>query len=266
MKGQQLNSTIKERAIAAINDNVPISTVAKTYGVHYTTVYRWIAQYNKHNTLERRHSPAVERPAKTGKLNLKKVMKIISKPASKFGYDSDFWTTPRLVQIAKSELGIKVSRMAIHRALKKVEYSYRKPEIRYYSKNKDAGLQEWRKKTVPKIRKILKDKTAILYFEDESNIQLVPVVAKTWGPVGEKITQNTSGNRGSVSAISAISKSGELIFNVFDGSKRFNSDDIIRFLSQMLKQPSLLTKFLEAQSEFGQHRFIRLYMQLKYSQ
>ena len=54
------------------------------------------------------------RPPRIGMLNLKKVMKIISKPATKFGYDSSFWTTSRLVKVEKSELKIRVSRMAIH--------------------------------------------------------------------------------------------------------------------------------------------------------
>ena len=76
---------------------------------------------------------------------------------------------------------------------------------------------------------------AILYFEDESCIQLSPVVAKTWGPIGEKIVRKRTGNRGSVSAISAISSRGSLIFNVYEGGKRFNSDDIVKFLKEMLK-------------------------------
>ena len=177
----------------------------------------------------------VGRPAKINKTNAKRIIKIISRPASEFGYDSDFWTTARLVQIAKRKLKLKVSRMAIHRALKKIEYSYRKPELRYFSENKEKEMVRWKKKSVPQIRKILKDKRAILYFQDEANIRLTPTVPKSWGPVGKKIILQTSGHRGSVSAISAISKSGHLIFNVFDGSKRFNSNDIIKFLSQMLK-------------------------------
>ena len=54
-------------------------------------------------------------------------------------------------------------------------------------------------------------------------------------PIGKKMLFKTTGNRGSVSAISAVSRSGHLVFNVFDGGKRFNSTDIINFLSQMLK-------------------------------
>jgi len=64
---------------------------------------------------------------------------------------------------------------------------------------------------------------------------LTPVMGKSWGPIGKKIVHKVTGNRGSLSAISAISNDGRLVFNVFDGDKRFNSDDIIKFLSDMLK-------------------------------
>jgi transposase len=59
-------------------------------------------------------------------------------------------------------------------------------------------------------------------------------MGKSWGPIGEKIIHKVTGNRGSISAISAISNDGRLYFNVFDGGKRFNSDDVIKFLTDML--------------------------------
>lgn len=232
----QLDFTTKMRAIEAVkNEDYSVPSTARMFGIHEATLYRWIERYEKTGDIKRHHSMSVGRPSKIDNSNAKKIMKIISKPASEFGYDSDFWTTPRLAQVAKKHLKLKISRMAIHRALKKLDHSYRKPERRYYSKNKEKGLEEWRKKTVPKIRRILRSKRAILYFEDESNIRLTPVIAKTWGLIGKKIFQNETGHRGSVSAISAISNSGRLIFNVHDGGKRFNSDDIIHFLSEMLR-------------------------------
>ena len=127
--------------------------------------------------------------------------------------------------------------MTIHRVLKKFEQSYRKPEVRYYEANKEIQ-SEWRKKTVPLIKRTILKHGAILYFEDEASIQLTPVVAKTWGPIGQKIIQKRTGNRGSVSAISAISNRGNLIFNVYQGGKRFTADDIIKFLKEMLKHHS----------------------------
>ena len=59
-------------------------------------------------------------------------------------------------------------------------------------------------------------------------------MAKTWGPRGAKIKRKITGNRGSVSAISAISSDGKLLFNVHDGEKRYGAKDIVRFLADML--------------------------------
>ena len=87
---------------------------------------------------------------------------------------------------------------------------------------------------LPAIKRTVKKYRAILYFEDESNIALSPVMGKSWGPIGEKIVHKATGNRGSIAAISAISVDGRLIFNLFSGGKRFKSGDIIEFLRNML--------------------------------
>lgn len=123
--------------------------------------------------------------------------------------------------------------MAVWRVLVKFDQSFKKVQKQYYET--DVKLQEeWKKKTLPKIKRTVKKYRAILYFEDESNIALSPVMGKSWGPIGQKIVHKVTGNRGSVSAISAISVDGRLIFNLFDKGKRFNSQDIINFLEQML--------------------------------
>ena len=73
-----------------------------------------------------------------------------------------------------------------------------------------------------------------MYFEDEASISLTPVLAKTWAKKGQTPQIKSTGKRGSIATLSAISKSGHLIFNLKKG--RVNSDDIIKFLKQMLKQ------------------------------
>ena len=50
---------------------------------------------------------------------------------------------------------------------------------------------------------------------------------------GKTPTQKVTGSRGSISAMSAISKSGGLIFTLHE--KRIASDEVIHFLSQMLR-------------------------------
>ena len=90
------------------------------------------------------------------------------------------------------------------------------------------------KRTIVDIKKMVKKHNAILYFEDESNVSLSPVMGTSWSPKKEKISLKVTGLRGSVAAVSAISNDGRLLFSLHDSGKRFNSDDIIDFLDQML--------------------------------
>jgi len=236
MVKKHISEQQKTHAVKSFNSGqCTVAELAKAFGVERSTVYGWINTLRDRRSLSRIHNPASGRQSKINGTNVKKVLAILKKPASAFGYETDFWTTLRIQQVLYKQLQLKLSRMAIHRTLKKFRQSYKKPETRYYHKNKDKDLKEWRTKSVPAIKRIMTRYNAILYFEDESNVSLTPTVAKTWGPIGEKIIQKVSPNRGSVSAISAISKSGYLIFNVHDKNKRFNSDDIIGFLGQMLQ-------------------------------
>lgn len=236
MTKRQISSHQKEQAITSyLKETVVANDLVRSFGVAKSTVYRWIANYRTSGNLERTKNPASGRQSKINIKNGKLILKVLKKPASYYGYETDFWTTLRVQQILNKELKLDVSRMSIHRTLKKLKLSYYKPESRYYHKDKKKNIYEWEKKTVPAIKRAVKKHNAILYFEDECNISLTPSVAKTWGPQGQKLVNNISPNRGSVSAISAISKSGYLVFNIHDGSKRFNSDDIIQFLAELLR-------------------------------
>lgn len=218
---------------AVLKHGQSVAQVAKTINVHRDTIYQWLHQHKNSKSLSRRYNPKSGRQSKILGEDFNKIVKIIKKSAIKFGYDTDFWTTRRIAQVIKKELGIGISKMGVFRALKKIRYSYKLPETRYY-KPDPKKQKEWLLITVPKIQALIKRHNAIAYFEDEANVSLTPVIAKSWGPIGKKVIKITSGNRGSISIISAVSKDGRFLFNVHDKNKRYKAIDIIRFLSQIL--------------------------------
>jgi len=238
MKKKQLISSVKIKAVdAVIKHGQSVESVAVAFGVHRSNIYRWLNRHHKTKSLERIRNPKSGRQAKIAGKDTRKLLSLLMKPATQFGFDTELWTTRRIIQVLKKKEGIEVSRMALHRTLKKCRQSYKKPETRYYEA--DEGQQEkWKSQTVPQIKEIVRKKRAILYFEDESNISLTPVIGKTWGPIGSRVIKKITGNRGSVSAISAISKSGHLIFNLHRNNKRYNADDIVNFLKQMMAHHS----------------------------
>ena len=211
-------------------------TLSNTFEVSERTIYNWLKDYRQYGTCETYLlNDSRGRPPKISDKDAKKILKILKKPASKFGFENDLWNTKRIRVICKKKLNINISKQGMCRFLHKFNQSFKKVQ-KEYSEANDEEQSEWKKTTIPKIRKTVKDKNAILYFEDESSIQLSPFMGKSWGPIGKKITHKVTGKKGSIAAISVISNDGRLLFNLFDKGKRFNSDDIINFLKQILKE------------------------------
>ncbi|KKK84388.1 hypothetical protein LCGC14_2783850 [marine sediment metagenome] len=153
-------------------------------------------------------------------------------PAAQFNYETDFWTCRRLIQVIKSELNIEISQPTTWRMLRSLDLTYQKPKRRYHESN-DALRKDWLENELPIILATVKKYKAILYFEDESNISLTALLGKTWAPRGKTPVQRVTGKRGGISAMSAISKRGDLIFTLLE--KRIASDEIIYFLKQILQ-------------------------------
>lgn len=222
---------IREKAIHAYLNGESVISIARVFGVARSSVYRWIERYNEARTVTRKSHPGSGRPRKLTGKDINSLAKMLKEPASVYGFDTDLWSIRRIIIAAKRKLKINLSKSTLHRILCDSEYSYKKPEARYYEVN-ETMQQEWIKKTLAQIKKCVKDNNAILYFEDEAHVSLACATGKTWGPIGQKTIIKRTGNRGGISAMSAITKKGHLLFNLFE--KKITSKEVIDFLRQML--------------------------------
>ena len=118
------------------------------------------------------------------------------------------------------------------RRLHEAGLSYQKPEREYFELSEEER-DEWIRTDVPKIRRAVRKYRAILYFQDEANVSLTAFLGKTWAARGQTPQQKVTGKRAGVSAMSAITKRGQLIFRLHE--KRIASREVIDFLAQMLK-------------------------------
>lgn len=230
------HSTYEERvrAVKNYNDGSSVDSISKNLGRHKASIYKWIKVYEKRKCFEDlADKPRSGRPLKVTKTAIIEIEKDLEKPASEFDFETDLWTCSRVHSLLSKKYKIKISRGHVWTLLKKSGFSYQKPERRYYESDPIAQ-EEWIKKELPKIKRKAAKHNAILYFEDEASISLTPVLGKTWAKKGQTPLVKSTGNRGSLSALSAISKSGHLVFNLKRG--RVNSDDVIEFLRQMLSQ------------------------------
>jgi transposase len=224
---------IRVRAVKAILTGQRKIDVAKAYQVDYTTLYRWCKRYDGNENFSDLHrQPCDGRPNILDLENRERLMDIVMRPASHFGYETDFWTCRRLIQITQQELKVSISQPTMWRTLRDLELTYQKPRRQYFEIDVEKR-KRWMRYEIPKINRDVARYRAILYFQDESNISLTAFLGKTWSPIGQTPIQRITGKRGSISAMSAISKSGQLVFRLHQ--KRITSVEIIDFIAQLLK-------------------------------
>jgi transposase len=223
---------VRARAVhAVVDEDLPVTVVAQAYGTDRSTIHRWLSRYHNGGDSGLLRQPVTGRPRKLRQVDGDRLKSIVMAPASQFGFETDFWTTRRLIQVFHSQLGILVSKQTVMRRLHDAGLTYQKPEREYFEATEEER-QEWVRSTLPKIRTAVRKYRAILYFQDEANVSLTALLAKTWAPCGQTPKQKVTGQRGGVSAQSAITKGGHLLFRLHD--KRIASQEVIDFLSQML--------------------------------
>src|SRR5579859_2650444 len=227
---------VRSRAVRAVReDGLTVTEVARAYGTDRSTVHRWLARFAATVAEGLVRIPVSGRPRKVAQLDADILTAIVLAPASDYGYETDFWTTRRLIQVIGSEFGVAVSKQTVLRRLHEAGLSYQKPEREYFELS-EADRAAWRRRELPKIRRAVRKYRAILYFQDEANVSLTALLGKTWGVRGQTPKQRVTGQRGGVSAMSAITQHGHMIFRLHD--KRIASDEIIDFLRQMLRHHS----------------------------
>ncbi len=222
---------IRIRAVRASLNGMAQTEVANAYQVNRSTIHRWVKRYRKHKEVGLKRCTVSGRPSLLKSIKDETFLSIILRPATDLGYETDFWTCRRLCQVIRQKFRLYVSHWTVWRRLRDLNLTYQKPERRYFEASEQQRRQ-WRRQELPKIRRALRRYNAILYCQDESTIRLSAILAKTWAPRGQTPIQRVTGNRASIAAMSAISRSGQLVFKLHE--KRIASDEIIQFLQQLL--------------------------------
>lgn len=225
---------MRVQAIRLRKSGARVGDIAALFGLHRITVSRWMTAYNVGGAKALKGKKSSGRPRKIDCSEFfPKLRKIIKRPATRFGFENPLWTCERIQKVVRTDLKLKLSRSTIWRALRETNLSCQKPERRAFEQDPIARKQ-WIEKEWPKLKKKAKKQRAVILFQDESSVAVNPSVGRTWGKVGETPIVFTTGNRGSVSVISAITPSGRLYFTLPKAT--VNSDVFIDFVKQIMRE------------------------------
>jgi transposase len=169
---------------------------------------------------------------KLNKEDRKQIISWLKISAMEFGFETPLWDCKRIQIMIKQELNKSISISNLWENLRKWEFTPQKPEKVALERNQ-RKVNKWLKREWPKIEEHRRRWQAMLYFQDESSVSLVPVLGKTWAKKGETPKLKVTGNRGSIAVSSAISPAGRMVFRIEKG--KVTSKTFIDFLRQITK-------------------------------
>jgi transposase len=222
---------VRRRAVAAVFRGRPQGAVADAFGINRTTLFRWMARRRREGKTGLQRRPGSGRPRKLDGLTGKRLWKIVLRPASSFGYETDLWTVARVHRVVRRRFAGVVSRDTIWRRLREAGLTCQKPARKYFEVD-EAARKKWVRIEVPRIRAVVRKYRAILYFQDEASLSLTAAMGRTWAPSARTPSVPVTGKRGAIAVQSAIRRRGHLLFRLHDG--RIASRQVIGFLKQML--------------------------------
>lgn len=206
---------VRVRAVKAVRQGIPVSHAARAFGIDRTTLHRWLLRHDEAGDVGLRRKPGSGRPRKLASVSPNHIRRIVLAPATKFGFETDLWTVGRLHAVLVDELNVDVSEDTVWRRLREAGLTWQTPERQYFEADPETR-RRWQEETIPKIRETLENTGGILYCQDEASVCLTPILGKTWAERGRPRKIPVTGARASISAMSAISPKGRLVFRLHD--------------------------------------------------
>lgn len=223
---------LRNQSIRLWKNGKSIKDISDFCGVHFTVVYKWIRIYKQKGFDGLKRRKAKGALPKLSNSEIKKLIKILRKNALEQGFENPLWNCKKINQLIKTEFKKDIHYSNVWRLLKKLGFSYQKPEKESLEKD-DKEVKRWLKEEWPKIEEHRRRWQAMLYFQDESSVSLVPAIGKTWAKKGKTPKIKITSKRGSIPISSAISPSGRLLFRI--EKKTVSSKSFVDFLKQIMR-------------------------------
>ena len=220
------------RAIELYQKRKSVQEIAFFFGVHRGSVSLWIKTWKEKGKSALKSKKALGPEPKLRREDRKKIISIVRKPATEYGFETPLWTCKRLKQIIKNKLKVNIATSNVWRWLIDWGLTNQRPEKIALQKD-EKEVKRWLKEEWHKIDNHRRRWQAMLYFLDESGVSLIPVLGKTWAPKGKTPKVKVTGNKGGICVTSAISPAGRMVFRLEKDTVK--AEQHIEFLKQIIQ-------------------------------
>lgn len=192
-------------AVQRIAEGYSTEEVADFLNVAPRSVWRWLAAFRRGNDgLAAQLDPGPGRPPKLTSTQEKIVLRWLSDSPTEYGFSTDLWSAPRLVQLIEQEFGTHFHPNYLSTWLRQRGYTPQKPR-RVPREQDDEALARWLAQDWPRIKRKAHRRGACLLFMDESGLLMAPLLRRSWALRGHPSeSKSKAGHREKVSVAAAF--------------------------------------------------------------
>ena len=231
---------IRVRAVQAVLDGQSPEVVIKAIGMTRGCIYKWLAAYEGGGFAALAAKKIVGRPCTLTATQLKWLFRVTKRDPRQLYFEFALWTSTMLRAALWQEFRVKVSKPTMCRVLHRLGLTPQRPLHRAIQRDKRA-IEHWLAEEYPTIQNQANEVGATIYFGDEAGISSRHHSGTTWALEGRTPVVATTGQRFSLTMISAVSARGDMRFMVLDHSMK--TPDFVQFLERLLvgaKKPLFL--------------------------
>ena len=223
---------LRKRGVASVQNGQSPEVVARALGISRATMYGWLARYRDGGWAALQ---ARKRGGRKPKLNAKAIRWIYQTVTEKNPLQLKFtfalWTANMIGQVIDKKFSVKLSKASVCRLLVQLGLTPQRPVWRAYQQSPEA-VQKWLQEEYPRIRRLARQKKALIFFGDEAGVRSDHHAGTTWAIKGKTPVVSSTGARFGLNLISAVSAQGEFRFMTVKG--RVGATQFIDFIKRLL--------------------------------
>ncbi len=141
------------RAMAMVDEGYSLTRAARIIGCEPSSVMRWrdARRRGGDEALKVRFSPG--RPPRLTRKQKKRLVQLLLKGATAFGYTTQLWTTARIAELICREFEVSYHPDHVGRLMHSLDWTPQKPERRATERKGDKEIERWKAEDWPRVKK-----------------------------------------------------------------------------------------------------------------
>ena len=157
---------------------------------------------------------------------------LLDQGAEAHGFRGEVWTTERVAALIKKQCGVNYHPAHMSRLLKRIKYSVQQPIERATQRDEEA-ISTWKEERWPELKKAQEEGRTII-FVDEAGFYLLPLLVRTYAPIGQTPILRVPLTRDHLSAIGGITPEGRIFMQTQEYAYR--AEHVVEFLRMLLRK------------------------------